>query len=146
MGSLVAYFDVQQADIEQYVKQNHLDTSSWDDAQEIVRYFKENYLKTSSYPFHIVYAYNKRLMKHEFFDAHPVAFILHHARLQGPRRRGFCRKRCIIHVACIRTVKDAIICAHDLRMYYDNDDSLMLFAGWLQATARFCLHYRIENF
>lgn len=144
--SLVAYFDVNQADIQKYINENNLNTSSWDDAQEIARYFKTKYLTACSYPFHVHYLYNRRIDKHEFFDAHPVAFILQDIRLQSPIRRGCCKIKRNIHVACIRTVKDAIVTAHDLRMEYDNDDSLMLFAGWLQVTARFCLQYRIENY
>jgi len=144
--SLVAYFDVNQADIKKYINENNLNVNSWDDAQEIVRYFKTKYLSTYSYPFHVHYVYNRRIDKHQFFDAHPVAYILQDTRLQGPRRRGYCKITRNIHVACIRTMKDAIVTAHDLRMHYDDDDSLMLFTGWLQATARYCSHYRIENY
>lgn len=143
--SLVAYFDVSQADIDRFVKKNNLDTSSWDDGQKIVQYFKTQYLSACSYPFHLVYIYHQRMKKHVFFDAHPVAFVFKDLRLQRKNMRG--RKVADVKsIFLVRTVKDAIIMAHDLRMYYDDDDSLMLFAGWLQATARYCLQYQIENF
>lgn len=85
------------------------------------------------------------MKKHVFFDAHPVAFVLQDLKLQRKIKRGL-RLADVKSIFLVRTVKDAIIMAHDLRMYYDHDDSLMLFAGWLQATARYCLQYQIESY
>lgn len=145
---IVAYFNIDQEEIERFIIENNIDKGDWDQGKLISNYYKTRYLGAES-SIEPSYCWNESCQIHEIYDMYCTNFLGDDERFHNRRYQMVLGKRigrpfpeCLKNIYCtLRTSEDAIEVADELSIFFSDDSSLMCFAEWLRWTAKYCSTY-----
>lgn len=150
---LVAYFDLNQDEIEQFVMENNIDKKNCDQSDMIVDYYKTKHLSNTNFTLdYMIYAWNEDCQMHEIMQYYGTNFIRDDERFDNRRyhkmledKYGISFPQCLQGINyTLRTSNDAKEVAKELRVFFPDDISLMHFADWLEETAKYCSTYELS--
>ena len=135
---IVAYFDVNQKQIEEFIVEKNIDRNKWRQGSLIVEYYKTGNPDTKD--LEMIYNWNEDCQLHELFDSYGTNFIRDDIRFSNIRL-PYCLSF-INHN--IHTAEDAVEIAEALEEHFADDPNLMSFADWLRTTAQHCVAYELS--
>jgi hypothetical protein len=149
---IIAYYDIDQKDIEQFILANNIDRNSWKQKQQIVDFFRAKYLDNDTDIDRLVYFWNEQCKLHEIFDGYGTNFIRRDERFDNRRFQKYLADEigrpfpeCLKNINfSLHTSEDAIEIADELEVFFADDDPLMCFASWLRQTAKYCSTYELS--
>lgn len=139
---IVAYFQVNQQVIENFIVENGIDRNDDSKDKLIVGFFKSLYPDLKD--LHILYLWSEPCSLHEFFDCYGTNFIRDDPRLKNGRylmRLPPCLKN-INHG--LQTAENAVEIADAIYEYFREDDNYTCFADWLRTTAKHAIMYELS--
>ena len=145
--SIDAFYDVDQEEIENFIKDNNIDDSN---IKLLIKHFYEKFSgeklneNIESYYIPTCYSYNKDSELHVLYEYHQCNYVLKHKLLRNddsPPKKVKLPFHLSCWNLCLRTSKDAIRIATDLREYFPEDEPLM---GFAEKTSKYCYEYRIS--
>lgn len=144
---IMAYFHVNQEEMEKYITDNNLDKKKYKDCDKISDYYKAKYLDNT--PINILYYWNSSEQEHRIMSYYGINFIrdhmlFHNEEHQKELEQKYNRKfsplfYCFFYH--MRTPKDAQEIAEELSIFYQDDEDLMYFAKWLRETSDYAIRY-----
>jgi hypothetical protein len=149
---LVAYFDVDQDEIDRLVQETTADSEE-EAEDEVARRFKESHVDPvdlgSLKP---VYEYNTGAGMHEIWDLTSTGFIRDDARLTNRRYHAMVESRlgkpfpsCLTDINWgVRSRKDALEVADAIDEFFKDEKRFEYFAQWLRVTAKYCSTYELS--
>lgn len=150
---IVAYFDIDQEEIESFIHKNSIDRSDWNQSNSIADHYRAKHLNNNPVFNYILYEWEEGCRLHEVFDYYGgTNFIRDDERLTNKRYQTVLSSRigrpfpdCLrcIHMY-VSTSEDAIEVANELCMFFAEDDNLMHFASWLKLTANYGCTYEFS--
>jgi hypothetical protein len=129
---IVAYFDVNQEQIEDFIVEQNINRDNWKQGLLVVEYYKRE--NPDMKYLNMIYNWNEECQLHEFFDSYGTNFIRDDERFSMDGL-PYCLS-CINHN--IHTSEDVIEIAEALEEYFPEDHHLASFADWLRTTAKHC--------
>ena len=150
MSYLVAYYDIDQNEINDFIKKNEIDIEDWESSQKIAKFYKEKYIKDAKHLckfYDPSYKWNEICEIHEIYSRFNINFDerFTNRRYQAilEEKTGRTYPLCLENI-WIRNSEDAIEVAHELRIFFADDVRLIKFADWLDETSKFCSTYEYE--
>ncbi len=148
---LVAYFDVDQDDLERFVRDNNIDRNDWNQCKLVSDRYKTKHLQDHPKLFP-VYCWNEECQIHEMFEMYGTNFIRDDERFDNRRFQAILAKKVGREFPCclkninwtVRTSYKALEVAEELAAFFAEDKSLMHFAEWLRQTAQHCSTYELS--
>jgi hypothetical protein len=149
---IMAYYDVNQDDLDDFIRNNNIDKNDWNQSDKVSKYFKESCLKEDSNRLGAIYSWNKDCKIHEMFDSYRVTFLRDDKRFGNRRFHAKLEKeigqpfpRCLSSICfSLTTRSDALEIAEALTTFFKDDEDIMDFAEWLQQTAKYCSTYELS--
>lgn len=143
---LVAYADVDQTEVDEYINTIGLDKTNWDDEDQIGAHFSRKK------DIEVMYNWNEESQLHELFCIYRVTHIRDDERFSNPFRQmelaktwGFPFPDTLKWVLWnISKRSEALHVAYELRLLFPDDPDLTYFANWLTKTAEFCDRYELS--
>jgi len=139
---IVAYFNVNQKQMEDFIVENNINRDDWNQDSLMVEYYKGANPDTKDLK--MIYNWNEDCQLHEFFDSYGTNFIRDDRRFSNAffmRDKPYCLSN-INHG--LHTAEDAIEIADALEEHFEEDHHLMSFAHWLRTTAKHCFTYELS--
>jgi len=140
---IVAYFRIDQKQIEDFIVENNIDMDNWwNEGSLVVEYYKKENPETKD--LEMYYIWNQEHQLHEIHGSHGTNFIRDDRRLSNAffmRDKPYCLSN-INHG--LHTAEDAIEIADALEKHFEEDHHLMSFAHWLRTTAKHCDVYELS--
>jgi hypothetical protein len=148
---IVAYYDVNQTELDNFVNSNNIDKTEWEQHHIVSSYYKNEHLKDEK-QLGVIYSWNSNCKFHEVFDTYSVSFIRDDERFRNRRYQKELENKvnhpfptCLTHICCtITTSNDALQVAEELERFFGDDEDLMDFAEWLKTTAKYCSTYELS--
>jgi hypothetical protein len=146
---ILAYVDIDQSEVEEYIKNAGLDKNEWKHGNTIAEYFRKK-LGIDDYMY---YTWNDICQLHELFFSYRVTFIRNDDRftniryqIEYQKRTGKDFPRCLTgsFLFCLHDRHDAVQIASALRDTFSDDEDIAFFAKWLDETARICKVYELS--
>ena len=147
---IVAYFDVDQQELNSFIAQNNINVETLDGCKQIAKYFSDTHLDGER--LEPLYMWNDDCGMHEMFEYYRTTFIRDDERFENRRFHQELEKQvgrkfpaCLRNINWdLRTKADAIEVASELRVFFPSDTNLMFFADWLETTAKYCSTYELS--
>ena len=147
---IIAYFDVNQTKINNFIETLDTDISELNKRRAIVDYYREQ--NQVEFDLNICYKYNKKCKIHEFYDCYGTNFIRDDERFTNRRFHQILVEKhnrlfphCLENINYyLRTDKDAIEVASELEAFFGEDENLMSFVNWLKMTSKYCSIYELS--
>lgn len=151
---LVAYIDIEQTEVEEYILQEGLDKTDWKNGDTIAEFFR-NKLGLDKQLYYLYYNWNQECKLHELFMMHRVTYVRDDERLSNRRYHLEYKKRtgrdfpsCLNgFLNYIRDPEDALQVAAALRNVFgqeEDDKGYAYLANWLEETAKICNMYELS--
>ena len=151
---MIAYYDVDQQVVEDLIHDHGLDRDDWTHADDIAMLYKERFLpKEEVESTFLMYYWNKDCQMHEICEYYSVDFMRSDDRYRNPRYHKELERRigkqfpdCLKsdYLWTMRDNVDALEVAHELGVFFPDDDGILFFAKWLQKTAQRCRTYEMS--
>ena len=150
---IVAYYNVDQEEIERFITENNINRDNWDECDETVpSYYKEKYLADEKRKLRPNYIWNPECGIHELYESYGTNFIRDDERFDNRRFQKILEEKfsrtfpsCLKNINYyLRTCEDAIEIAAELRIFFSEDSRLMGFAEWLESTSKYCETYELS--
>lgn len=146
-----AYYDINQSDFDEFLKEHNLNRDKWEDAVEIAILYKKERLLLDDSVF-LLYYWNNDCQLHELYEIYSVSFIRDDVRFCNARYHkaleenvGKSFPACLKNICwTLRTREDALDIARNLTTFFHDDEVLMYFAEWLTTTAKYCSTYDLS--
>jgi hypothetical protein len=148
---LVAYFDVDQQEIENFIEEHEIDRNDYKSSEKIAGFFKEKYLKDTN--LEPMYGWNKKCGMHELLEYYGgTNFIRDDDRMSNRRYQKMLEEKVgspfpdvLENINWnVRDRESAIAAADAIDVFFPDDDNLPHFAEWLRTTAKFCSTYELS--
>ena len=145
-----AYFDVDQAEIDDFIEKNNIDKHKKD--AKIAQYFKDKYLSATRLK--PIYIWNNNCGIHELFDFYGgVNYIRDDERFTNKRYIAMIEKKvgrsfplCLyLMMTCLDSRDSALEISRELRVFFPEDEGILQFADWLDLTAKYCSTYELSR-
>lgn len=152
---IVAYFRVDQKQIEDFIVENNIDIDNWwNEGKLIVDYYQKDIMAVSpdgtafdnpdTKDLKMYYIWDEERQLHEIHASYGTNFIRDDRRFPHAffmRDKPFCLSD-INH--SLHTAEDAVEIADALEEHFKEEDNLMSFAHWLRTTAKYCDVYELS--
>jgi hypothetical protein len=148
---IVAYYDIDQTEIDTYISSNSINKDNWDECDIVAKYYKDIHLPKDAtlYP---VYQWNDSCNIHEMYEMYGVNFIRDDKRFDNRRYQKELEKKigrpfpeCLRGMNwTVSTSKDALEVARELEVFFPDDIDMAHFAKWLRKTAQYCSTYELS--
>lgn len=144
---IMAYFDVNQKQIDEFINTNKIDINDSKQHKLIIDFYKQQHPGIEKLG--LIYIWNKKCSIHEIFDFQGTNFIRDDERFRNRRYQQILAEkhnrefpRILTNINWnLSTAKDAIQIADELTIFFGDDEDLMYFAEWLRLTSKYCSTY-----
>lgn len=139
---IVAYFVVDQQQIDDFIANNNIDCNDFKQDYLIENYYKSQNPEMKD--LHIIYCWNEECKLHEIFDSYGTNFIRDDPRFLNGRftqNLPYCLQN--INFS-LNSAEDAIEIADAINIFFKKDDKYMSFAYWLRTTSKHCDMYELS--
>lgn len=148
---LLAYHDVDQYAIEDFIQTNNIDRHDWDNSDTICSFYAKTYLERAA-NVDLFYKWNENCQMHEIYEMFRTTYIRDDDRLTNRRFQAELARKvgrpfphCLENINwTLRTRDDANEVARELRAFFPEDCGLTIFAKWLEQTAPHCSTYELS--
>lgn len=150
---IIAYFDIDQDEIENFIQTYKIDRENWENIQLVVDYFTKTHLGNLGFTYACIhYDWNKKCNMHEIYTMFGTNFIRDDERLSNERFHKHLEKKigkpfphCLSFINwSLRKKEDAVEIANQLHVFFEDDPELMEFAEWLEQTSNYCSFYDLS--
>lgn len=151
---IVAYFDVDQRELDDYIAANNIDKYDGQPVKLILNYYREKYIcgEDKDVKFELDYYWDNEFKLHRIYDIYRTNFIRNddrfwdreiQAKAAERLRRPFPECLRSLHWY-IQTSEDALEIAGELGVFFPDDEEIGWFATWLRNTAKYCSAYEFS--
>ena len=148
---IVAYFEVDQEKIEDFIVENNIDRRNNQLGSLVVDYYKEAIMAVSPdgtafenpemKDLDMNYDWDEECQTHKIYDSFGTNFIRDDIRFYDTSL-PYCLTGLLYN---LHTAEDAIEIADALEEHFEQDYNLMGFADWLRTTAKYCDVYKLSR-
>jgi len=141
---IIAYFDVDQQRIDNFINENNIDRNDSQQENTIVDYFRQIKPEIMCSIQHINYNWNEHCKLHEFYDYYRTTFIRDDYRFSN---KEFTRKMpyCLHNINhSLHNAGDAVEIAKSINAFFTGEDRYLNFADWLRTTSKYCSLYELS--